>query len=140
MGKNIAMNVGNALTKIEFKDEDGIVLGFLKINLMDVRLVGKLNDCAKFFNSYQFDGSDVEKLAALDRDLMDKFCYVLGYDCRETLFGVLSPTTIFEDGSMFALAVLNKISEVFSQEVKERAAARALAMRKYTEKYQTPAN
>lgn len=140
MGKNIAMNVGNALTKIEFKDEDGIVLGFLKINLMDVRLVGKLNDCAKFFNSYQFDGSDVEKLAALDRDLMDKFCYVLGYDCRETLFGVLSPTTIFEDGSMFAIAVLNKISEVFSQEVKERAAARALAMRKYTEKYQTPAN
>lgn len=140
MGKNIEMNVGNALTKIEFKDEDGIVLGFLKINLMDVRLVGKLNDCAEFFKKYKFDGSDTEKLAALDRDLADKFCYMLGYDCRETLFGVLSPTTIFEDGSMFAIAVLNKISEVFSQEVKERAAARALAMRKYTEKYQTPAN
>lgn len=136
MAKNIEMNVGNALTKIEFKDEDGIVLGFLKINLMDARLVGKLSDCAEFFKNYKFDGSDMEKLVAIDRDLMDKFCYVLGYDCRETLFGILSPTTIFEDGSMFAISILNKISEVFSAEVKERAAARAKAMQKYTQKYQ----
>lgn len=138
MGKNIEMNVGNALTKIEFKDEDGIVLGFLKINLTDVRLVNKLNDCAAFFKNYKFDGTDVEKLTAIDRDLMDKFCYVLGYDCRETLFGILSPTTIFEDGSMFAIAILNKISDVFSAEVKQRAEARVKAMQKYTQKYQKP--
>lgn len=140
MGKNIEMNVGNALTKIEFKDEDGIVLGFLKINLTDIRLVGKLNDCANFFKNYIYSGSDVEKLEKIDRDLMDKFCYVLGYDCRETLFGVLSPTTIFEDGSMFAISILNKISEVFSADVKQRAEARANAMRKYTEKYKRPVN
>lgn len=140
MGKNIEMNVGSALTKIEFKDEDGIVLGFLKINMMDVRLVGKLEQCASFFKNYKFDGSDFEKLAAIDRDLMDKLCYVLGYDCRETLFGVLSPTTIFEDGNMFAIAILNKISEEFSAEVKQRAAARAKAMQKYTQKYQGPAS
>lgn len=140
MGKNIEMNVGNALTEIEFKDEDGIVLGFLKINLTDVRLVKKLNDCAAFFKNYKFEGTNVEKLAAIDRDLMDKFCFVLGYDCRETLFGVLSPTTIFEDGSMFAIAILNKISEVFSAEVKQRAEARAKAMQKYTQKYQNPAS
>lgn len=138
MGKNIEMNVGNALTKIEFKDEDGIVIGFLKINLTDVRLVGKLNDCAAFFKNYKFVGSDIEKLMAIDRDLMDKFCYVLGYDCRETLFGVLSPTTIFEDGSMFAISIINKISEVFSAEVKQRAEARKKAMEKYTQKYQNP--
>lgn len=140
MGKSIEMNVGNALTKIDFKDEDGIVVGFLKINLTDVRLVGKLNDCATFFKNYKFDGSDIEKLTAIDRDLMDKFCYVLGYDCRETLFGVLSPTTIFEDGSMFAISILNKISEVFSAEVKQRAEARKKAMQKYTQKYQNPVN
>ena len=50
------------------------------------------------------------------------------------------PTTILDDGNMFAISVLNKISEVFSTEVKEKAAARAAAMRKYTEKYQTPVN
>lgn len=138
MGKSIEMNVGNALTKIDFKDEDGIVVGFLKINLTDVRLVGKLNDCAAFFKNYKFDGFDIEKLTAIDRDLMDKFCYVLGYDCRDTLFGVLSPTTIFEDGSMFAISILNKISEVFSAEVKQRAEARKKAMEKYTQKYQKP--
>ena len=138
MGKNIEMNVGSALTKIEFKDEDGIVLGFLKINLTDVRLVAKLEQCAAFFKNYKFDGSDVEKLEAIDRDLMDKFCFVLGYDCRDTLFGVLSPTTVFEDGDMFAIAILNKISEVFSVEIKQRAEARAKAMQKYTQKYQKP--
>ena len=138
MGKNIEMNVGNALTKIEFKDEDGIVLGFLKINLTDIRLVEKLNQCAAFFKNYQFEGSDVEKLMAIDRDLMDKFSYVLGYDCRETLFSVLSPTTICEDGSMFAVEILNKIANEFSENVKQRAEARAKAMQKYTQKYQNP--
>lgn len=140
MGKSIEMNVGSALTKIEFKDEDGVVLGFLKINLTDVRLVGKLNDCAEFFMNYKFEGTNVEKLMAIDNDLMDKFCYVLGYDCRETLFGVLSPTTIFEDGRMFAISILEKISEVFSAQVKQRAEARAKAMQKYTQKYQKPVN
>ena len=140
MGKNIEMNVGSALTRIDFKDEDGIVLGFLKINLTDVRLIGKLNDCAAFFKNYKFEGTGVERLAAIDRDLMDKFCFVLGYDCRETLFGVLSPTTIFEDGNMFAISILHKISEVFSAEVKQRAEARAKAMQKYTQKYQKPMN
>lgn len=140
MGKNIEMSVGGALTRIEFKDEDGIVLGFLKINLTDVRLVAKLNECAEFFRNYKFDGTGVEKMVSIDRDLAEKFCYVLGYDCRETLFGVLSPTTIMENGEMFAISVLGKISEVFSTEVKQKAAARAEAMRKYTEKYQTPVN
>lgn len=140
MRKNIEMNVGSALTRIEFKDEDGIVLGFLKINLTDVRLVGKLTECAEFFKNYKFTGKNIEELARIDRDVAEKFCYVLGYDCNETLFGVLSPTTIMDDGNMFAISVLNKISEVFSTEVKEKAAARAAAMRKYTEKYQTPVN
>lgn len=138
MGKNIEMNVGNALTKIDFKDEDGIVLGFLKINLMDVRLVNKLNDCAAFFKNYKFEGTDVEKLSAIDLDLMDKFCFILGYDCRDTLFGILSPTTVLEDGSMFAIEILNRISEVFSVEVKQRAEARKKAMQKYTQNYQKP--
>ena len=140
MAKNINMNVGSALTKIEFKDEDGIVLGFLKINLTDVRLIGKLEACGKFFKNYQFEGNDLDKLIALDRDLMDRFCYVLGYDCRETLFGVLSPTTIFEDGEMFAITILNRISEEFSETIKQRAEARAMAIQKYTQKYQNPVN
>lgn len=137
MARNNELSVGNALTRIEFKDEDGIVLGFLKINLTDVRLVGKLNECARFFKEYRFEGTDIEKLAAIDRDLADRFCFVLGYDCRETLFGVLSPTTILPDGDMFAIVILNRISEVFTAEVKERAAARAAAMQKYTAKYQS---
>lgn len=140
MGKNIEMSVGSALTRINFKDEDGIVVGFLKINLTDVRLVGKLHECAEFFQKYKFDGTSVEELVRVDQDIAEKFCYVLGYDCRETLFGVLSPTTIMGNGEMFAISVVGKIGEVFSAEIKEKAAARAEAMRKYTQKYQPPVN
>lgn len=138
MANNIEMRVGSALTKIELMDEDGIVIGFLKINLTDVRLVNKLNDIAKYFSEYRMEGGDtnLEKMAKLDRDLVDKFSYLLGYNCEETLFGVFSPTTIFDDGSMFAFVILNKISEVFSTEIKQKAAARAAAIAKYTSKYQ----
>lgn len=135
MAKNIEMNVGSVLTKIEIKDDDGIVLGSLKINLMDVRIVSRIHDCALFFRDFKFDETGTDGLAAIDRALEDKFCYLLGYDCRESLFGVLSPTTVFSGGEMFALCVLDKISEAYSEEMKERAAARMAAVRKYTDKY-----
>lgn len=136
MAKNtVQVNVGSALTKIEFKDDDGIVLGFLKINLTDVRLVGKLEKIAKFFADYQFEGDTMEYLLNLDNLLVQKFSYLLGYDCSDTLFGILSPTTITDRGEMFAHEILGKISETFSEKIKERAAARAAAISKYTQKY-----
>lgn len=135
MDKNIEMNVGSVLTKIEIKDDDGIILGSLKINLMDVRIVSRIHDCALFFRDFKFDETGADGLAAIDRALEDKFCYLLGYDCRESLFGVLSPTTVFRSGEMFAIAVLEKISETYSEEVKDRAAARMAAVRKYAGKY-----
>lgn len=137
MAKNIELNVGTVLTKIEIKDDDGIVLGFLKLNLMDARIVTRIHDCEKFFSGFSFDETGVDGIVAIDRAMEEKFSYLLGYDCRESLFGVLSPTTVFRNGEMFAIAVLEKISEAYSEEVKERAAARMKAVRKYTDKYST---
>ena len=133
MDKSIAMKVGSALTKIEFLDEDGICLGFLKINLTDPRLVGRMQDCAAFFENYQEEGSGPD---ALNKALVERFCYALGYDCSNTLFGVLNPTDLFDDGTMFAIFVLNKIGEKFSDGAKQQAEARAKALRKHTDKYQ----
>lgn len=135
---NIELNVGGLLTPIEFADADGFVIGRLKINLTDIRLVNKLKNISEFFAAYQMqsDGSGLDKMAALDAELEEKFSYLLGYDCRDTLFGVLPPTAIFEDGEMFAIKIINVLGETISEQVKAKAAERAAAIAQYTAKHQ----
>lgn len=135
MAKNVEVSIGNALTKIVFRDDDGDVIAWFKINLMDARLPGKLDEVAAFLRTQSFDGSVVEKLEQLDNALIEKFNYLLGYDCRGTLFGRLSPTTVFSDGDMFTTKILHRISESFTEEVKARAAQRAAAVENFTAKY-----
>lgn len=135
MAENIRHNVGSALTRIEFTDDDGITLGFLKINLTDIRLAERLNAVSRFFQEYKYDGEADGYIADLDRCLREKFSFVLGYDCQETLFSVLSPTTLMEDGDMFANEILKKISEVLAANIKKKAEARAAAVAKYTSRY-----
>lgn len=136
MENKIEMNVGEALTPIEIKDSDGTVLGTAKINLFDIRLVARIREIGDFFRNYKLDGTDPGAMAKLDEALTDKFCFMLGYDCRATLFGVLSPTTILPDGEMLAMKITQEITKRFSAEVKERAEARAKLIAGYTEKYQ----
>ena len=135
---NIGLNVGGLLTPIEFTDADGLVIARLKINLTDIRLVNKLKNIAEFFTAYQIqsDGTGFDKVATLDAELEEKFSYLLGYDCRDTLFGVLPPTAIFEDGEMFAIKIINVLGDTVSEQVKAKAAERAAAIAKYTAKHQ----
>lgn len=135
MAKNVEMSVGAALTKFVFRDDDGEEVAWFKINLMDARMPGKLGEISKYIRELSIDGSVVEKLEQLDNALTEKFSYLLGYDCRDTLFGRLSPTTVFSDGDMFTTKVLNQIAEAFTEEVKERAAQRAAAVERFTAKY-----
>lgn len=135
---NIELNVGGLLTPIEFADADGFVIGRLKINLTDIRMVGRLKNIEEFFNAYQIqsDGSGFDKMTALDAELEEKFSYLLGYDCRDTLFAVLPPTAIFEDGEMFAIKIITVLGETITEQVKAKAAERAAAIAKYTAKHQ----
>lgn len=135
MAKNIEMKVGSVLTRVNITDDSGEVLGWLKINLSDARIISRIHDCALYFRDLKIEDNGADGLAKLDAEMEDKFSYLLGYDCRENLFGVLSPTTVFRNGEMFAVSVLETISGAYSEEAKERAAARVAAVRKYTDKY-----
>lgn len=135
MAKNVEVSVGDALTKIVFRDNDGDIIAWFKINLMDARLPGKLGEFAAFLRIQSFEGSVVEQMEQLDNALIEKFNYLLGYDCRGTLFGRLSPTTVFSDGDMFITKILHRISDSYTEEVKAIAAQRAAAVEKFTAKY-----
>lgn len=137
MEKKLEVNVGAVLTPIEIKDADGTTLGTAKINLFDIRLVARIREIAEFFRTYKIDGTDPAAVAKLDEILLEKFCFMLGYDCRDSLFRVLSPTTILPNGEMFAMEIVSEITKRFTDDVKERAAARAQLIAQYTKKHRT---
>lgn len=138
MAKTIDMNIGASLTKFTFSDADGDVFASFKMNVADARIIGKCHEIAEFFkdqSNHPPAASAGEAMAQLDKLVEDKFCYLLGYDCRQSLFGFMSPTTILADGEMFAVKVLERISEVVGAELKKRGEARAKAVSKHTAKY-----
>lgn len=134
MANIVGASVGSVLTKIEFKDDD-FVLGYIRINLTDARIVERMEKCAEFFRDFKPEGEGIQKLRAMDNAIIERFNYLLGYDCESTLFGVVSPTTITDSGDFFALTVLSRISEVFQDEIKRKVEARANAIKKHTAKY-----
>lgn len=135
MAENITMNVGEVLTTIIVKDSGGITVGAMRVNLFDVRLVSRLQEIAEFLRGFRPAGNGIERMMAMDVALEDKFCYLLGYDCRAELFGVLSPTSILPDGEMYTIRILQTIEENFADKIKERAEARAAVLDKYLQRY-----
>lgn len=134
MVKNIETNVGTALTRIDFIDDDGMLLGFLKVNLSDARLIGRLGKFATFFRDYA-SGKENRKNVSLNQAAAEQFCELLGYDCKDTLFGVLGPTSVLASGEMFAGRILRAITSEFVDEAKRRLNGKISQIEKHTEKY-----
>lgn len=135
MAEKIELNVGDVLTPVEVADADGIIIGRAKINVLDDRVASRMRDLVDYIRGYPFEGMDAQKRVSLDKSLEAKFCYLFGYDCRATLFGVLRPTDTTGSGEMFALMIVNALNKNLPQKMKERAEARAQAIEKYAEKY-----
>ncbi len=136
MARTIEKNVGNALTKIEFKDSDGALLGWLEINLIDERFIGRLAGFAQYFRSYKEEGNDVKRERNLNQTVKERFSELLGYQCDETLFGRLNPLTVLENGETFIGVIMRTITQEFIDEARRRMAAKTAAIRKHTEKYE----
>ena len=136
MARTIEKNVGDVLTKIEFKDSDGTLLGWLEINLKDESIIGRLADFAKYFRSYREAGDPEERAQDLNRKAKEQFSALLGYDCANTLFGCLGPFAILENGEMFSCVVIRTITQEFISEAKQRMELKTAAIRKHTGKYE----
>ena len=127
-------NVNTGLIKIEFKDEDDDVFASCKINPTDVRLIRRSEEISEFFKNKEMQTDiDLEKLEDI---LKEKMCYLLGYDAEEELFGLLTATSINQDGEMWGMIVLYKIMEYIEPEIEKRKQKMVSAIDKYTGKYQ----
>lgn len=127
MEKNINLNTGSVT--FTFTDSDGDVFAHFKLNPTDPRLLKKCKDMANFFFSMTENrpaDTDYEELVE------QKFCEFLGYDCKQSLFGRMAATAIFNDGRIFAAYVLDAVIAHIGPEIRKRRAANVA---RYTARY-----
>lgn len=139
MAKSINTNLGSSLLKFTFSDADGDVIAHFRMNPADVRLAVRCEEVAAFLEEKKNsapENATVAEIAAYNDMLEEKICYLLGYDAKPTLFGLLSATTILADGDLFAFKVLDKIVEAVEPEIRKRKEKSQAAISKYTAKYQ----
>ena len=134
----INTNVSASLMKFTFTDDDGDCVASFKLNPADIKLAQRCEELESFFGnlSEKFpDNATLEDMAKFNDELEDKICYLLGYDAKQSLFGLFSATSIMGDGSLFAVKVIEKITAAISPEIEKRKRTMAKAVVKHTAKY-----
>lgn len=130
--------VGASFLKFTFTDDEGEIVASFRMNPADVKLAQRCQDVSTYFEGLK---DKMPKAATLDDvvkfndELEEKICYLLGYDAKESLFGMISATSVMSDGNMFVVHVMNKIIEAIEPELRKRKQSMAAAVAKHTAKY-----
>ena len=131
-------NISTSLLKFTFSDEEGEVIASFRMNPADVKLAQRCNEISTFFEELRDntpENATLEDAVHLNYELEDKICYLLGYDAKQSLFGLISATSIMGDGNMFVVHVMDQIIKAVGPEIKKRQQAMAKAVSKHTAKY-----
>lgn len=131
-------NLGAPLLHFRFTDGDGAVLASFRMNPGDIKLAHRCRELSDYFRNLSEqtpEHATVEDAVKFNDELEEKFCYLLGYDAKQSLFGLLSATSIMEDGNLFAVHVLDKITEHVGPELQKRKQAMSEAVSRHTAKY-----
>ena len=135
---NISKKINTGIIKFTFTDEDGEVFAYFRMNPTDVNLFKRLEEVSRYFESRKNEAptlASVEDLVKYNKEIEEKIDYLLGYHASETLFDNITATTITPYGEIFAILVLEFISEKLRPEMQKRKQNMIAAADKYTEKY-----
>lgn len=122
--------------KFTFTDENDREFASFRMNPGDPAVAKRCQEVAEHFKQRQDETlTDFDTILAYDGELTDKLSYLLGYDVRDDLFREIPATTVLPDGSLFAVAVLDRIADEIKPEVERRKQNMAAASAKYLEKY-----
>ena len=135
MKLNTSINTG--LIKITFTDEDGDIFASCRINPTDVRLMKRAEEVSEFFNNLEMPTDmDQKQLLEFNDMIEEKICCLIGYDAKAELFGLIPATSVNQEGEMWAMIVLDKITEHIKPEIEKRRQNMVSAIDKYAGKYQ----
>lgn len=130
MAEKIEVVTDLSLTPVIISDRNGTSVGVAFLNANDIRIPARVTEIIDYMKSIDVDRCDYETLHHYNEMLEDKFCGLFGYDCRQSLFCILSPTTIC-NGKFAAILILEKVMEALSDDIKAKAAKRAEIIGKY---------
>lgn len=129
MEKVFDSNMQVGFVKFVFRDEDDEIFASFKIKPTDPRLQERCKNISAFFAEL---ATQQPKTAIEWEDVVEsKFCELLGYDCRQSLFGRVAATEVI-NGQIFAQHILRAIVREVGPYVRRSREAR---ISKHTEKY-----
>ncbi len=134
----INTNVGSSILKFTFSDDDGEVLASFRMNPADAKLAKRCMEVSEYFEKIEDQATDatvLDDIVRINDEMEEKICYLLGYDARASLFGLISATSVMVDGNLFVVHVMNKIQEHVAPEIRKRQQAMADAVAQHTAKY-----
>lgn len=133
MANNIKIKTG--IQTYNFTDEDDHVFSSFRLNPMDVNLAARAFEVGDWFEHIgEQNVENAEDLAKLNKEIEEKISYVLGYESAD-IFGEVTATTVFPDGTVFAYIVLEKIISEIEPAIEKRKAKLEKASEKYLERY-----
>lgn len=127
------------LIKFELENEFDEVFCSFKMNPTDVNLMKRAEEVAEYFNKWQMETANLvsgDELSKYNSIIEEKINYLLGYDATKEVFGEVTATTIFPNGSVFVIELMEFIFEKLEPEIEKRNKNIQAKMQKYTEKYQ----
>lgn len=138
MSWNVKTDAVTGMMKFSMTDEDGDSVASFRLNPTDIRLATRFEEVGEFFHNLSENAPEQATAADIQKyndALEEKLCYVIGGDCRESLFGVLPAVSIMPSGKLFALELFEKMTEAVAPEIAARRRKMQTAVSKHTSKY-----
>lgn len=130
------VNFGSVFQKFRFYDQDGDLLGKCRINPADPKLAIRCEEVGRYFEEKKAlvpqSSAEIEKY---NDEVEEKVCYLLGYNARQELFGLLPACCVLHDGDLYINKVMERIIDAVEPEAKKRAESMQAAIAKHTAKY-----
>lgn len=128
--------VATGIQTYTFTDEDDHVFASFRLNPTDINLAKRALEVGEYFEHLKDTAPEtVEELAAMNDEMEQKISYVLGYEASD-IFGEVTATTVFPDGTVFAILVVDTIIEAVQPALQDRAKSIQEKSAKYLEKYE----
>lgn len=138
--KNYEIKVDTGAINVPVKNEDGELLGEIKINPADMNIVERYEKVVDFFNEVKFDDDKevtTEDIINLSNTIKEQIDYLFDYAVSNTLFTKCNPLTVISNGDFFFENVLESIAGLIEKITNQRIEKKMKKIKKVTDKYTT---